>query len=65
MQRNFRNHSNAVALCDSLQLGVRLVGYRREGRAGLDEFRRGLEELDCSGFAPAQALLDEILERVG
>ena len=54
-----------VALCDRLQLGVRLVGYQREGRSGLDEFRRGLEELDCTGFAPAQALLDEILEALG
>ena len=50
-----------VVLCDRLQLGVRLVGYLREGRSGLDGFRRGLEELDCSAFPPAQALLDEIL----
>ena len=54
-----------MALCDGLQLGVRLVGYRREGRSGLDEFRKGLEELDCTGFPPAQALLNEILEAVG
>ena len=52
-------------LCDRLQLGVRLVGYQREGRSGLDEFRRGLVELDCTGFAPAQALQDEILEALG
>lgn len=51
-----------VALCDRLQLGVRWVGYLREGRSGLDEFRAGLEELDCTDFAPARALLDEILE---
>jgi len=53
-----------VALCDRLQLGVRWVGYVRAGHAGLQEFRRGLAELDCAGFPPAQALLDEILEAV-
>ncbi|MEE8467727.1 MAG: HD domain-containing protein [Planctomycetota bacterium] len=54
-----------VALCDRLQLGVRWVGYRREGRSGLEEFRKGLAELDCEGFPPARALLDEILEAAG
>ena len=48
-----------VALCDRLQLGVRWVGYRREGRSGLEEFRKGLAELDCEGFPPARALLEQ------
>ena len=51
-----------VRVCDALQLGVRLVGYVRAGQAGLDEFRGVLEALDASEFAPAQALLGEILE---
>ena len=54
--------SRFVRVCDALQLGVRLVGYVRAGQAGLDEFRGGLEALDASEFAPAQALLGEILE---
>lgn len=48
-------------LCDKLQLGVRLVGYRRAGQGGLDEFRTGLEELDCGEFPAADALRAEIL----
>lgn len=48
-------------LCDKLQLGVRLVGYRRAGQAGLDEFRGGLEALDCAEFPAAAALREEIL----
>lgn len=50
-----------VRLCDRLQLGVRLVAYTRSGARGLDEFRAGLEELDCGEFAPARALAVEIL----
>ncbi len=49
-------------LCDKLQLGVRLVGYLRAGQLGLDEFRQGLETLDCSEFPPANELLQEILQ---
>lgn len=48
-------------LCDELQLGVRLVGYRRAGRAGLGEFAEGLLALDCAEFPPAEELRREIL----
>lgn len=48
-------------LCDRLQLGVRLVAYERAGLGGLEEFRRGLEELDCGEFAGAEELRSELL----
>jgi putative hydrolase of HD superfamily len=48
-------------LCDKLQLGVRLLGYGREGRPDLDGFRAGLEGLDCAEFAPCDALRIRIL----
>ncbi len=48
-------------LCDALQLGVRLVGYERGGVTGLEEFRAGLEALECSEFPPAESLREEIL----
>ncbi len=48
-------------LCDRLQMGVRLVGYRRMGVRGLEEFAGTIEGLDCSEFAPAAALRAEIL----
>jgi putative hydrolase of HD superfamily len=48
-------------LCDRLQLGVRLVGYERAGARGLEEFRAGLEALECGEFAPAEELRREIL----
>lgn len=48
-------------ICDKLQLGVRLVGYVRAGQQGLEDFRAGLESLDCSEFPPADELLQEIL----
>jgi putative hydrolase of HD superfamily len=51
-----------VKLCDRLQLGLRLVAYVRAGERGLGEFRRGLEALDCSGFAPAAELRARLLE---
>ena len=51
-----------VHLCDTLQLGLRLLGYVRRGIGGLDTFRAGLERLDCDGFAPCAALRDELLE---
>jgi putative hydrolase of HD superfamily len=48
-------------LCDKLQLGVRLVGYQRAGHGGLEDFRAGLEALDCAEFPAAAELLQEIL----
>jgi 5'-deoxynucleotidase YfbR-like HD superfamily hydrolase len=48
-------------VCDRLQLGVQLVAYTRAGARGLEEFRAVVEELDCDGFAPAEALRGEIL----
>ena len=49
-------------LCDKLQLGVRLVHYRRAGQGGLEHFVPGLEELDCGEFPAAEALRQEILQ---
>jgi putative hydrolase of HD superfamily len=50
-----------VRVCDRLQLGLRLLGYRRAGRSGLREFEATLRELDCGEFAPARALQAELL----
>jgi putative hydrolase of HD superfamily len=50
-----------VRLCDQLHLGVRWIGYRREGAGALDDFRAGLEALDCREFAPCDELRAEIL----
>ena len=54
-----------VRLCDKLQLGVRLLGYVRSGRRGLEDFRDGLEALDCSEFEPAEQLRRELLAALG
>jgi putative hydrolase of HD superfamily len=48
-------------LCDRLQMGVRLVGYRRLGVHGLEGFAAAIEALDCAEFAPAETLRAEIL----
>ena len=48
-------------VCDKLQLGLRLLGYRRSGISGLEEFEATLGRLDCGEFAPARALRDELL----
>ena len=50
-----------VRLCDALHLGVRWIGYRREGARNLGDFRAGLEALDCREFAPCAELRAEIL----
>ncbi len=50
-----------VRVCDRLQLGLRLLGYRRSGSRGLEEFEGPLRELDCGEFAPARELQAELL----
>ena len=50
-----------VRACDQLHLGLRWLGYRREGARNLGEFRAGLERLDCAEFAPCAELLGELL----
>ena len=45
-----------AGLCDKLHLGLRLVGYARSGVRGLEDFREGLERLDCSEFPPCENL---------
>lgn len=51
-----------AALCDKLHLGLRWIGYRREGARNLAEFRPGIEALDCAEFPPCGALRAEILD---
>lgn len=53
-----------VALCDRLQLGVRLVAYEQSGARGLEEFHAVVHDLDCSEFGPAEELRQEILDRL-
>ena len=50
-----------VRLCDKLQLGLRWLGYLREGARGLEEFRPGLVQLACAEFEPCARLRDELL----
>ncbi len=50
-------------LCDQLQMGVRMVGYRRIGVRGLEDFEATIAALDCGEFPPADALKREILAR--
>ena len=51
-----------VRVCDQLHLGLRWLGYRREGARNLGEFRAGLERLDCGAFEPCGALRAELLD---
>ena len=53
--------SRFARLCDRLQMGVRLVGYRRLGIRGLENFVATIRDLDCSEFAPVESLRAEIL----
>jgi len=53
--------SRFVGLCDQLQLGLRLLAYRRAGVSGLGEFEPGLRELDCTEFESCAQLQGEIL----
>ncbi len=48
-------------ICDTLQLGVRLVGYVRAGARGLDPFHTRLAALVCEEFPPCEELRREIL----
>jgi putative hydrolase of HD superfamily len=50
-----------VRLCDQLHLGLRWLGYRREGARVPGGFRNGLTALECAEFAPCAALRAEIL----
>lgn len=50
-----------VKLCDKLQMGVRALAYTQHGARGLDDFRRSMEELDASEFAPCSELRTKLL----
>jgi putative hydrolase of HD superfamily len=50
-----------VRLCDQLHLGLRWLGYRREGARVPGGFRSGLEAIACGEFAPCAELCAEIL----
>lgn len=54
-----------VRLCDKLHLGLRWLGYRREGARGLEGFRAGLMALECAEFAPCAELQAELLAAAG
>jgi putative hydrolase of HD superfamily len=47
-------------LCDRLQLGLRLLAYRRSGRRGLGDFEATLRETDCSEFEAAAEFQAEL-----
>ena len=50
-----------VRLCDKLQLGLRLLGYRRSGQRGLEDFELGIRDLDASEFIPTELLRVELV----
>lgn len=52
-------------LCDKLQLGIRLLAYRRAGQQGLEGFTEGLKDLNCAEFAPAEELRQALLAALG
>lgn len=54
-----------VRVCDRLHLGLRWLGYRREGALVPGGFRAGLEALACAEFAPCAELRDQILAAAG
>jgi putative hydrolase of HD superfamily len=54
-----------VRLCDQLHLGLRWLGYRREGARVPGGFRDGLARLECGEFAPCVELRAEILDAAG
>ncbi|MBK7642233.1 MAG: HD domain-containing protein [Planctomycetes bacterium] len=67
-RERFEEHARGVSrearftrVCDRLQLGLRLLGYRRTGQAGLEEFEATLRELDCGEFEPARGLQRELV----
>lgn len=51
-------------ICERLQLGVRLAGYRRLGIGGLEEFAETVRGIDCSEFPPAAELQRQVLAAV-
>lgn len=51
-------------LCDRLQLGVRLLAYKRAGFAGLEDFVETLTALDCGEFAAAEQFRRALLESI-
>jgi putative hydrolase of HD superfamily len=63
--REFRSgetrEARFAALCDKLQLGVRLVAYHRAGARGLGSFRATLAALDCAEFPPCDELKRALL----
>jgi len=67
----FREHhagatreAHFARVCDRLQLGVRLLGYRRAGWRSLEDFEDTLRTLDAAEFAPAEELRREILSEL-
>jgi putative hydrolase of HD superfamily len=65
LQREFAagetREARFARLCDKLHLGLRWLGYLREGARGLEEFRPGLVALECGEFAPCAELRDELV----
>ncbi len=63
-QRGESREARFTRVCDRLQLGLRLLAYRRFGIGGLEEFEETLRGLDCGEFAPARELLEELLDEL-
>ncbi|HIG11525.1 MAG TPA: HD domain-containing protein [Planctomycetes bacterium] len=60
-QEGSTREAQLARLCDKLQLGLRLLAYRKAGQGNLDEFIEGLCNLDCSAFEPAVEFQRELL----
>ncbi len=61
-QANESREARFTRLCDKLQLGIRLLAYRRSGQRGLEDFEAGLRDFDASEFAPTEALRSQITD---
>lgn len=59
--REKTRESRLAHLCDTLQLGVRLLAYERAGQRGLEEFWSTIEALDCAEFEAAASFREALL----
>ena len=50
--------------CDRLQLGLRLLAYRRAGQRGLDDFEDSLATLDTAEFPVVEELRQELMAQL-
>jgi putative hydrolase of HD superfamily len=53
-----------AAVCDRLQLGLRLLAYLESGQRGLEDFVKTVQEADLQEFPPALEFQATLLKRI-